>query len=128
MKNKICPCCSGKQFIVCCQPLHLNKKLAQNPEELMRSRYTAFAEVEVDYLMNTTHLSLRKQLVLSEIEEWARENEWQKLEIIRSDKKIVEFKAYFKSVKGKDDIHHELSEFVKEKGLWYYKSGEINPK
>ena len=130
--NKKCPCCSGKQFTDCCQPLHKNKKVAQSPKQLMRSRYCAFAENEVDYLMRTTDSALRKQLSKVEINQWSVENDWQRLEIIRSEEKgnkgLVEFKAYFKSALGKEEIHHELSAFVKEKGVWFYASGEINPK
>jgi len=50
-----CPCCSGKEYKNCCEPFHLNKELPKTPEELMRSRYAAFAMVLPEYLVDTTH-------------------------------------------------------------------------
>ena len=132
LSNSICPCCSGKEYINCCEPLHREVKIADSPEQLMRSRYTAFAKVEVDYLLKTAHSSIRSSLTKSSIKKWASENEWQKLEILDVSKNnstgTVEFKASYKTPKGKTEIHHELSGFVEEQGVWYYKTGKINPK
>ena len=127
--NITCPCCSKKQYTICCQPLHLGIQPAQSPEQLMRSRYAAFAKTEVDYLIKTSHSSIRPGFTKASIKQWAIENDWQKLEVIRASENgtngLVEFKAYFKSAQGKNEFHHELSGFVKEKNLWYYKTGEI---
>ena len=54
MSKEKCPCCSDKSFLDCCQPFILGLKKPSSPEELMRSRYSAYANCEVDYLYNTT--------------------------------------------------------------------------
>src|SRR5678816_980837 len=48
-----CPCHSKKRYADCCGPLHKGTRPAATPEELMRSRYSAFALGEVDYLAKT---------------------------------------------------------------------------
>ena len=126
-----CPCCSGILYSECCQPLHQGGKQATSPEQLMRSRYAAFAKVEVDYLLKTSHVSIRSGFTKQAIRQWATENDWEKLEVIRSsetgDLGLVEFKAYYHSPKEKKEVHHELSEFIKEKGEWFYSKGIIKP-
>ena len=97
----------------------------------MRSRYAAFAKIEVDYLLKTCHVSIRSGFTKDSIKQWAAENDWRKLEIVHAseieNKGLVEFKAYYKSPFGKDETHHELSEFIKEEGTWFYRKGIINP-
>lgn len=48
-----CPCGSGAPYKACCKPLHAGQREAATPEELMRSRYAAFATREVEYLVRT---------------------------------------------------------------------------
>ena len=48
-----CPCGSGEVYQVCCHPLHSGRRLARTAEQLMRSRYAAYALEEVDYLIET---------------------------------------------------------------------------
>ena len=38
-----CPCGAGASYLTCCAPLHLGQRAAASPEQLMRSRYSAFA-------------------------------------------------------------------------------------
>ena len=92
----------------------------------MRSRYSAYVMAAVDYLIDTTHVSLRANLVKKEIEQWAKTNNWLRLEIIYSDTFIVEFKAYFRDRNGKKQVHHEKSTFVFENGSWYYVDGAFD--
>ena len=47
-----CPCGAGV-YSRCCGPLHRGEKKASSAEQLMRSRYSAFARGEIDYLMAT---------------------------------------------------------------------------
>ena len=47
-----CPC-GGERYESCCGPLHRGQAKAITAEQLMRSRYSAFARGEVDYLMAT---------------------------------------------------------------------------
>lgn len=127
MKSNPCPCNSGKTYRECCEPYHLGKALPRVPEELMRSRYSAFSKHLPDYLIETSHASLNKFQTRKSILDWAQENDWKKLEVLSASDKQVEFKAYFMDAKGVDQVHHELSDFVFENGKWLYKSGEIDP-
>ena len=45
-----CPCCSGKLYEECCESFHSKKEFPKTAEELMRSRYAAFAIPNGDYL------------------------------------------------------------------------------
>ena len=123
--NNLCPCCSGKLYEECCEPFHSKKEFPKTAEELMRSRYAAFAIPNGDYLWETTLFNKRKFHHKTELENWGKENTWTKLEIIQSSEKEVEFKAYFTDKFGKENIHHELSTFKKVDKKWYYVSGKF---
>jgi SEC-C motif-containing protein len=134
MQNN-CFCGSNKLFSDCCEPIIKGKTQAITAEQLMRSRYSAYASVEPKYLMQTTHFSLLKNQNETDIRAWAEENKWQKLEVIATQKGQVEdsrgeveFKAYFIDYEGKLQVHHEKSTFLKEAEKWFYSSGIINPK
>lgn len=127
-----CYCSSEKEFADCCQPFIEGTAKPQTAEELMRSRYSAYACAAVEYIIRTTHPSVRKFHDAGAIENWARSSEWQKLEIVSKtggeakDKKgTVEFKAYFLDAEKDPQIHHELSNFQKELGKWFFVDGEV---
>lgn len=123
--KKYCPCCSGKLYEECCQPFHSEEKFAPTAEKLMRSRFSAFAIPNGEYLWKTTLPSKRKFHDKNDLESWGKENTWTKLEIIQSSEKEVEFKAYFTDKFGKENIHHEFSTFKKVDKKWYYVSGKF---
>lgn len=54
-----CPCLSGLTYDDCCGRLHSGAGTAQTAEQLMRSRYSAFAVSDADYLRTTWHSSTR---------------------------------------------------------------------
>ena len=56
-----CPCGSS-EYSSCCQPLHLGQSVAQSAEQLMRSRYSAFAKQHIDYIVKTTALLQQQHL------------------------------------------------------------------
>ena len=127
-----CYCCSGRKFEDCCAPFLNGKVKPATAEELMRSRYSAYVTVAVEYIIKTTHPSTRKFHVADSIENWAKSNKWQKLEIIsktageKKDKHgTVEFKAYFVDQNNKPQIHYELSNFRKELGKWFFVDGKF---
>ena len=124
MEN-LCPCCSGKLYEECCELFHSKKEFPKTAEELMRSRFSAFAIPNGDYLWETTLPNKRKFHHKTELENWGKENTWTKLEIIQSSEKEVEFKAYFTDKFGKENIHHERSTFKKVDKKWYYVSGKF---
>ncbi|MBO6211413.1 YchJ family protein [Algoriella sp.] len=120
-----CPCCSGKPYENCCEPFHLAKENPENPEQLMRSRYTAFAKVLTDYLVETTHFSTQKLHDAKDIEDWAKSNKWLKLEIVFAKDDKVRFRAFYQDQKGDIYEHDELSTFKQENGKWFYVDGEF---
>lgn len=125
MTQEKCHCGSGKNFTACCEPFINRTEKAPTAEALMRSRYSAYAICEADYLLATTHISERKYHSKSEILNWANSNQWQRLEIINATENTVEFKAYFLDSALQKQIHHEFSTFKFENGSWFYVDGEF---
>ena len=124
MSETECPCGQGN-YAHCCQPLHLGQAKAHTAEQLMRSRYSAFAKQEIDYIVQTTALGQQQALDVAAIADWSKANQWLKLEVVRTQEKLdknhaqVEFKAHYHD--GKQvQIHHEISHFVKHEGAWYF--------
>ena len=120
-----CPCCSEKTYIECCKPFHTKEKHAKTAETLMRSRFSAFAIPNGEYLMETTFPSKRKFHNTKDLQEWGEINVWTKLEIVKSSFDQVEFKAHYTDENGKPQIHHEDSKFQKIAERWYYVSGKF---
>lgn len=120
-----CYCGSPTPFASCCQPFTNGTIPAPTAEKLMRSRYSAFATHQADYLVATTHQSKRTSNLKQEVLEWAIANQWQKLEVVQATATTVTFKAYYLDYNSKPQIHHEHSAFVQENGLWYYVDGSF---
>lgn len=121
MEN-ICPCGSGDLYSNCCLPYHKNVILPPTPEALMRSRYTAYALHLVDYLIETTYPTKRKLYNKVDIGNWAKKNNWLRLEICETKDDVVTFKAYYEHALQLQ-IHHERSVFKKDGNKWFYFSG-----
>ncbi len=127
-----CYCCSGKLFSTCCEPFIAGIHKPGTAEELMRSRYSAYATVAVEYIMQTTHISERARYNRKSIKEWAESSVWEKLEIISATQGrpedttgFVEFKAFYKDKAQKPHVHHEYSTFKKENDSWFFVSGNV---
>lgn len=124
MSETECPCGRG-DYASCCQPLHLGKSQAETAEQLMRSRYSAFAKQEIDYIVQTTALGQQQTLDVAAIADWSKANQWLKLEVVRTQEKLdknhaqVEFKAHYHDGQ-QAQVHHEISHFVKYEGAWYF--------
>jgi len=128
MKKKPVPCPCGRpaRFDLCCGRLIGGDAVADTPETLMRSRYSAFATGAPAYLLLSWHSSTRPaELSLDDIPRWIG------LQIVRSgmtgpESGTVEFIARFRDG-GKAGTLHEVSRFVRENGRWYYVDGDIQP-
>ncbi|WP_305857060.1 YchJ family protein [Balneatrix alpica] len=131
MSLTTCVCGSGRDYQHCCAPLHRGEQRATSPEQLMRSRYAAFALGGLGaYLLRTWHPVQRPGLTEAELDQ--SETDWQRLEIVQApspqgDEGIVEFRAYYQE-QGRLACLHERSTFrhSAEAG-WQYLSGQINP-
>ncbi len=128
MSNLSCPC-GSVLYSQCCQPLHIGKTKALSAEQLMRSRYSAFAKYEIDYIVKTTALGQQQALDVKAIADWSKANQWLKLEIVKAQEKLdknhaqVEFKAHYvdqNSHTQQVEIHHEISHFVRHENEWYF--------
>ena len=119
-----CYCGSGMSFEKCCEPILSGKLKATTAEAVMRSRYSAYATHNADYLIATTHSSTRATHSKDEILYWATSNQWQRLEIIRVTSNTVEFKAFYFNSSKQLQVHHEHSRFVEENGQWMYVDGD----
>jgi SEC-C motif-containing protein len=116
-----CPCLSGETYGHCCGRFHSGAAEAPTAEALMRSRYSAFAVGDADYLLRTWHPSTRpKSLDLDPDQRWMR------LDILsRSGGSLlesagtVEFVAHYRYGRDRDSLH-EHSRFVREHGRWLY--------
>lgn len=119
-----CPCGEGC-YAQCCQPLHQGLQHAKDAEQLMRSRYSAFALQQIEYLVKTTAKGQQKYLDQAAIEAWSQQNHWLKLEVIQHLPKLdkshaqVEFKAHYHDGQQRQ-IHHEISHFVLFEQVWYF--------
>ncbi|WP_294214267.1 YchJ family protein [uncultured Chryseobacterium sp.] len=121
-----CPCCSGKSYEDCCKPYHTGEKNAPTAEALMRSRFSAFAIPNADYLWETTLPSKRKYHNKRDLHDWSTANTWTKLEIVgKPSTNTVEFKAFYTDGGGRHEVHHELSTFRMVQNRWFYVSGEF---
>mgnify|MGYP003600336101 FL=1 len=124
MSETQCPCGQGT-YAQCCQPLHLGQAKALTAIQLMRSRYSAFAQHEMDYIQKTTAVGQQAALDMVAIANWSKSNQWLKLEIVQSNEKLdkthaqVEFKAHYHDGQQAQE-HHEISHFVKQNELWYF--------
>lgn len=125
MENKKCFCDTGLLFENCCG-LYLEKnQKAPTALALMRSRYSAYATHNADYLLETTYVSERQYYSKAEILKWATSNKWRQLEILFYTEDKVEFNAYFFDENHKPQIHHEFSTFKFENDAWFYFDGKF---
>lgn len=131
--NKTCPCHSGKLYAECCQPFHLGEKPG-TALQLMRSRYSAYAQQLADYIMETTHPSnsgfmTDKKEWAGQIRQFAQNTRFEGLQIIHFEDgpvvAFVTFRALLKQ-KGQDASFNEKSRFEKINGRWLYHSGSFN--
>ena len=121
----LCPCQSGKSYTDCCQPFHLHQMIPDSAEKLMRSRYTAYTQVNIPYIVETTVPAQQALLDQTSMQLWGEETDWEGLEIITHQPfvskmhSLVEFKASFNTESGVD-THYEHSLFVLIEGRWYF--------
>jgi SEC-C motif-containing protein len=122
-----CPCGLSKPYLACCGRFIEGSSFASTPEELMRSRYTAFTKANMDYLIATMKTPAADGFERVSTAQWASTNTWLGLEVtsssVQQNKGYVEFVARFRR-EGQDDFIHEKSEFSKVDGKWFYIDGE----
>jgi SEC-C motif-containing protein len=117
-----CSCMTGETYGSCCGPLHAGAA-APTAERLMRSRYSAFAIGDADYLAATWHPStVPAELDLNP------DQQWFSLEIVSrtqggmlDTEGTVEFRAKYR-FEGDRYEQYEVSRFVRVDKRWVYLS------
>ncbi len=128
----MCYCGSDLEFSKCCK-LYINGEvIGRNAVEVMKSRFSAFASKNIDYILDTHHPETRNEVSKEEVELWSKKSDFLSLIILdtvagqKDDQKgIVEFVAEYKT-EGYIRKHRERSIFKKLDGKWYYHS-QIDP-
>jgi SEC-C motif domain protein len=127
-----CPCGTELELDACCGPIIAGQRSAPTAEALMRSRYTAYARKDVDYVFASHDPSTRDELDEAATRDWAARTEWLKLDVIATeaggegdDHGVVEFVASFRDERGRALEHRERSTFIRREGRWYYQDGDV---
>ena len=126
MQLNECPCGSDADFSSCCGRYISGEQFPLTAEALMRSRYSAYVIGDEKYLLRTWHSSTRPEVLGLDRDTATK---WIGLDIITTgqgtemdDQGMVEFITRYK-INGKAQRLHEVSQFRKEKGKWFYLYG-----
>lgn len=130
-----CPCTSGADYAACCEPIITQQRKAKTAEQLMRSRYTAYALGHIDWILESQSPDGRRFVDRQSTEQWSRKATWHRMEVLSVQdggeddvEGFVDFKAYY-TLGGEDITHHEVASFRKEDGVWYFVDGiEVKPR
>ena len=129
--DDVCPCRATAtdklSFAACCEPYLARAKDAPTAETLMRSRYSAFAKADVDYLFETLAEDQRTDFDRAATTDWAKKSEWLGLEILSTEAGMendqtgeVNFAAHF-TRDNKKLTHRERSLFRRDaQGRWRF--------
>jgi len=131
----LCPCGSERAYTQCCQAIILAEKSASSPEQLMRSRYSAYAKKQAEYIYFTYALSSQAEQAIDDIVQWAAQTRWLKLiihqasdfkkNLANNEKAQVEFSAFYQH-QGQIWQMRERSNFVIEEDAWRYLDGDVS--
>jgi SEC-C motif domain protein len=121
-----CPCGSTTVYDACCGPLHRGESVAQSAEQLMRSRYAAYARGLDGYLLATWHPSTRPASL-----DLDPAVVWQRLDLVEvvgggaeEAEGEVDFRAHYRHHGATGELH-ERSRFVRRGGRWLYLDGRL---
>lgn len=133
-----CYCGSQQTFKQCCELIIKGINIAETPEQLMRSRYSAYKAKNSQYIYDTYVETTRKAQSLDEISQWAQQTEWLKLTVLTSENiTINQFKTdtntalptvHFQALyfdKQHFCLMEEKSRFNIENNQWRYLDGDI---
>jgi SEC-C motif-containing protein len=124
--DRRCRCGSGDDYAVCCGPFHAGERAAPTAVAQMRSRFSAFAIGDGDYLLATWYPETSPKLLNLD-----PAISWRRLEIVnvvagaeQDAEGLVEFRAHYRC-DGRRQILHERSRFVRINGRWMYVDGDV---
>jgi SEC-C motif-containing protein len=113
----------------------LGRAKAPTAQALMRSRYSAYVEHAVYYIINTCTRRSEDDIDYKSTRDWSEQSTWLGLKIIDCEKGgladtegMVEFEAEYEQG-GLKEVHHERAKFVRENsgadGEWLYSEGHV---
>jgi len=120
----LCPCGSTLLFNACCQLYITHKQFPQTAEQLMRSRFSAYATKDGQYIFETYGSAQQQKQSVADIQAWAEECFWIALIIHQSEEDKVDFSAYYIVDNTLCELR-EKSNFRMEQGRWRYIDGDI---
>jgi SEC-C motif-containing protein len=137
-----CYCGSGKKFSACCEPLICGQAVAQSPEQLMRSRYSAYCHHDKNpqcysYIVQTYHSKVRALHSEADIADFAKAVHFVGLKILSDasrpnhpepNQKLTSNQVHFIAsylAGDKLEMLDEVSDFELEQGRWVYSSGVL---
>jgi SEC-C motif-containing protein len=127
LRPVVCACGTGSTYDACCGRLHRGAARADTAEELMRSRYTAYAVGRLDHVFRTWHPRTRPDEVTP-----SPGLTWTGLEILSTvaggpadATGEVEFAAHYRTAAG-DGVLRERSRFERRAGWWVYVDGDVD--
>lgn len=131
--NDICPCGSTKKYKKCCKSFHDKITFPKTALELMKSRFCAFAVLNAEYIIFTSHEN--NPDFTDDLKSWnedilnfSKNTSFNKLEVIDFIDDEVESFVTFKATlfQNKNDISFiEKSRFLKVEGIWKYVDGQF---
>ncbi|MFT4537949.1 MAG: SEC-C motif-containing protein [Planctomycetota bacterium] len=132
LTNDPCPCGSEKKFKRCCLPVHKGESVP-DPEELVRSRYSAFVSGDYRYIIASTHPAAPQhttdqQIWIQEIRKFSELTSFDGLECLGVEMEEDEMQCYVSfrvklTREGEDVSFGERSLMRRFQDRWMYLSG-----
>ncbi len=129
--SRPCPCTSKKPYDRCCGPFHSGTASPETAEQLMRSRFSAYALAKVDYLISTRPKAKQVDEDREELALYCKSVSCVGLKIVGKemggkgdDTGVVTFHASLQT-NGRRSLHIETSSFAREQGKWVYVDGVV---
>jgi len=126
-------CCCGREvgFADCCGAILSGRVPAVTAEQLMRARYSAYVQGQIDFLGTSLVARDRGGFDAEGARSWSRKAVWEGLEILATERGgaddadgIVEFAARY-AIDDVAQVHHERARFEREDGAWCYAGGRV---
>lgn len=118
-KDPLCYCGTNQPYSSCCEPFLKGEAYPNTALALMRSRYTAYATSQINYIADTMTGKAAIGFDAKDTLDWSKTVRFTHLAILGSTDNTVEFKAFYKH-QGKASFIHENSLFKRIKGKWFY--------
>lgn len=127
----LCPCGSGVCYQKCCAPYLEGKKVVTDtPVNVLRTRFTAYAKANGEYILSSWHRDYRPKQKAKYLSLEAKSCKFTKLEIIKTninnDIAEIEYIARFRQGTNFGYMH-ELANFKMVNGQWFYTDGQMQP-